>query len=170
CRLRPGVPGLSERIRVVSILGRFLEHARIFYFANDGHPEYFIGSADWRARNVRRRVEVIAPVVDAMCCARLDAILERELADASAWQLMPDGSYARARDALSSSSVAQTTFAAEAQMPSTRTAPAQQLAGEPVRADSVVVTPGSHYQAGAFARLLFGETYRPLWMTPIKVP
>jgi polyphosphate kinase len=123
CRLRPGVPGLSEHIRVFSILGRFLEHARIYHFANGGDPEYFIGSADWRARNVRRRVEVVAPIVDASCRARLDSILERELADASAWQLQPDGGYMRAAEAVSSSSVSQTTFATEAQMPN-MTAPA----------------------------------------------
>jgi polyphosphate kinase len=123
CRLRPGVPGLSEHIRVFSILGRFLEHARIYYFANGGDPEYFIGSADWRARNVRRRVEVVAPIADASCRARLDSILERELADASAWQLQPDGDYTRAAEAVSSSSVSQTTFATEAQMP-IMTAPA----------------------------------------------
>ncbi|OLE96769.1 MAG: polyphosphate kinase 1, partial [Cyanobacteria bacterium 13_1_20CM_4_61_6] len=62
CTLRPGVPGLSARIRVVSIVGRFLEHARIYHFANGGDPEYYIGSADWRPRNLRRRVEVVAPV------------------------------------------------------------------------------------------------------------
>src|SRR3989454_3960796 len=64
CMLRPGVPGLSERIRVVSGVGRFLEHGRIYQFANRGHPEYYIGSADWRPRNLRRRVEVIVPVSD----------------------------------------------------------------------------------------------------------
>jgi polyphosphate kinase len=96
CCLRPGVPGLSERIRVRSILGRFLEHARIFAFDNGGTPEYYIGSADWRPRNLRRRVEVVAPVRDPAACARLDAILETELADPAAWELEPDGSYAKA--------------------------------------------------------------------------
>jgi polyphosphate kinase len=96
CRLRPGVPGLSERIRVWSILGRFLEHARIYHFANGGDDEYFIGSADWRARNVRRRIEVVAPVASVACRARLDQILERELTDTAAWRLNADGSYERA--------------------------------------------------------------------------
>lgn len=95
CALRPGVPGLSERIRVRSILGRFLEHARIFAFDNGGSPEYFIGSADWRPRNLRRRVEVVAPVADPACRARLESILRLELEDPTAWELRPDGRYAR---------------------------------------------------------------------------
>src|SRR5881409_3918875 len=95
CTLRPGVVGLSERIRVVSILGRFLEHARVYHFANGGNPEYYIGSADWRSRNLRRRVEVVAPVNDPVCCGRLAAILEAELTDPTAWELQPDGSYQR---------------------------------------------------------------------------
>src|SRR4029453_7944175 len=95
CRLRPGVSGLSDGIRVVSLLGRFLEHARIYRFANDGDTEYFIGSADWRPRNLRRRIETIAPVVDAESRARLDEVLDRELADAPAWGLRADGTYRR---------------------------------------------------------------------------
>ncbi len=95
CMLRPGTPGLSERIRVVSVLGRFLEHARIYQFANGGEPEYYIGSADWRPRNLRRRVEVVVPVDDAAARARLDSILDRELADPDAWTLESDGSYTR---------------------------------------------------------------------------
>ena len=96
CMLRPGVPGLSERIRVVSRLGRFLEHGRIYQFANGGEPEYYIGSADWRPRNLRRRVEVVTPVDDPGARARLDAIFERELTDPEAWSLESDGSYTRA--------------------------------------------------------------------------
>jgi polyphosphate kinase len=99
CVLRPGVPGHSERIRVVSRLGRFLEHARIYHFANGGDERYFIGSADWRLRNLRRRVEVVTPVTDAAACATLDGILDRELTDPDAWVLHADGSYARAGDA-----------------------------------------------------------------------
>src|SRR3989441_9055021 len=95
CMLRPGVPGLSERIRVVSLLGRFLEHGRIYHFANAGEPEYYIGSADWRPRNLRRRVEVITPVRDPAARARLDGILEQELAEATAWTLESDGAYSR---------------------------------------------------------------------------
>ncbi|MBI3981613.1 MAG: polyphosphate kinase 1 [Gemmatimonadetes bacterium] len=96
CSLRPGVPGMSDNIKVVSLVGRFLEHARIFYFANGGEPEYFIGSADWRSRNLRRRVEVVAPVVDPAARARLEAILEAELSDPHAWLLQGDGSSIRA--------------------------------------------------------------------------
>ena len=95
CMLRPGVPGLSERIKVVSVLGRFLEHARIYHFGNGGAPEYYIGSADWRPRNLRRRIEVVTPVDDPAARERLDGILERELADSDAWSLASDGSYAR---------------------------------------------------------------------------
>jgi polyphosphate kinase len=95
CMLRPGVPGLSDRIRVVSVLGRFLEHARIYQFANGGEPEYYIGSADWRPRNLRRRVEVIAPVDDVAARARLDRILDLELAASDAWRLESDGSYTK---------------------------------------------------------------------------
>src|SRR5213080_3801646 len=95
CMLRPGVPGLSARIKVVSVLGRFLEHARIYHFGNGGAPEYYIGSADWRPCNLRRRIEVVTPVDDAAARERLDGILERELADPDAWRLASDGSYAR---------------------------------------------------------------------------
>jgi polyphosphate kinase len=95
CRLRPGVPGLSERIRVISVMGRFLEHARIFHFANGGSPDYYIGSADWRPRNLRRRVEVVTPVTDPVAQQRLDWILTTELADPTAWELRPDGRYQR---------------------------------------------------------------------------
>jgi polyphosphate kinase len=95
CMLRPGIPGLSERISVVSVLGRFLEHARIYHFANAGAPEYYIGSADWRPRNLRRRLEVITPVDDPAARARLDRILSLELAEPGAWSLESDGSYTR---------------------------------------------------------------------------
>jgi polyphosphate kinase len=95
CMLRPGIPGLSERIRVVSVLGRFLEHGRIYYFGNAGAPEYYIGSADWRPRNLRRRIEVLTPVDDAAARSRLDRILDTELTQAGAWSLESDGSYTR---------------------------------------------------------------------------
>jgi polyphosphate kinase len=100
CTLRPGVVGLSERIRVVSILGRFLEHARIYRFRNAGEPEYFIGSADWRPRNLRRRVEVVAPVLNSAARKRLDALLDKELSDPDGWELLADGSYARPESAV----------------------------------------------------------------------
>ena len=97
CTLRPGVPGLSERIRVVSLRGRFLEHAVIYHFGNGGGgaDEYYIGSADWRPRNLRRRVEVVAPVFDTAARAQLDRILEADLTNPTAWLLSADGSYER---------------------------------------------------------------------------
>jgi polyphosphate kinase len=93
CTLRPGVPGRSERIRVRGLIGRFLEHARIYHFGNGGEDEYLIGSADWRSRNLRRRVEVAVPVLDPACRRQLDAVLTRELADPSAWELDESGHY-----------------------------------------------------------------------------
>jgi len=95
CSLRPGVPGLSDNIRVVSVLGRFLEHGRVYCFGNGGDAEYYIGSADWRSRNLRRRVEVVTPVLDPALKARLDRVLEAELNDPSAWRLLSDGTYER---------------------------------------------------------------------------
>ncbi|WP_299043914.1 polyphosphate kinase 1, partial [uncultured Thermosynechococcus sp.] len=76
CCLRPGVPGVSDRIRVISIIGRFLEHSRIFYFGNNGQPEYYIGSADWRSRNLDRRVEAITPIQDPKIQEELKELLE----------------------------------------------------------------------------------------------
>lgn len=95
CSLRPGVPGISENITVVSVLGRFLEHSRIFHFNNNGDEEYYIGSADWRPRNLRRRVEVITRVEDGAARGTLDKILSEQLSDPTAWELAPDGSYAQ---------------------------------------------------------------------------
>jgi polyphosphate kinase len=95
CCLRPGIAGLSEGIRVVANAGRYLEHSRIFRFDNGGSPDYFIGSADWRGRNLSRRVEVVVPVELESHRATLDAILEDRLGDPAAWDLQPDGSYRR---------------------------------------------------------------------------
>jgi polyphosphate kinase len=96
CCLRPGVPGLSQTIRVFSVVGRFLEHSRIYRFANAGSPEYYIGSADWMRRNLNNRVETIVPVLDKTLMRQLDEILEVYEADnASAWDCGPDGVYAR---------------------------------------------------------------------------
>lgn len=93
CTLKPGAPGLSSRIRVRSLIGRFLEHARIYHFADGGADDYLIASADWRSRNLRRRVEVATPVLDPACRRRLDRVLTRELQDLSAWELDPAGNY-----------------------------------------------------------------------------
>ena len=95
CTLRPGVPGVSENISVISVLGRFLEHARALSFANAGAPEYFIGSADLRPRNLRRRVELLAPVRDERCRKQLDALFDTYLADPTAWELTTAGEYIR---------------------------------------------------------------------------
>jgi polyphosphate kinase len=97
CGLRPGVRGVSNRIRVRSIVGRFLEHSRIFYFANGGEEEVYLGSADWMPRNLYERVEVTFPVKDVMLRQRLRTeILEAYLADtAKARLLRSDGSYVR---------------------------------------------------------------------------
>ncbi len=95
CRLRPGIPGLSHNVRVVSIVGRFLEHGRIYYFRNAGAEEYFIGSADCMKRNLESRVEVMAPVEDPSLRAELRAMLDCQLApNCCAWTMQPDGSYA----------------------------------------------------------------------------
>jgi polyphosphate kinase len=93
--LRPGVPGLSENIHVHSILGRFLEHSRIYYFENAGQGEYYIGSADWRTRNLRKRVEVVTPIDDGESRRVLRAVLDMQLADPRAWVLRPDGAFER---------------------------------------------------------------------------
>ncbi len=93
CRLRVGIPGLSDNIRVVSIVGRFLEHARIYYFRNGGAEEYFIGSADCMKRNLESRVEVVVPV-EGDLRQELRLILDTQLNDPrSAWEMQPDGSY-----------------------------------------------------------------------------
>lgn len=93
CTLRPGVPGRSERIRVGSIVGRFLEHSRIYRFANGGDAKYFIGSADLRPRNLRRRVELLVPIADAAHRAMLDQVLGLYVNDPTGWTLMADGAY-----------------------------------------------------------------------------
>ncbi|MCA1555672.1 MAG: RNA degradosome polyphosphate kinase, partial [Acidobacteria bacterium] len=97
CMLRPGVAGVSEHIRVKSIVGRFLEHSRIFYFANGGEEEVFIGSADYMSRNLDRRVEVVAPVRDKALNKYLkETVLDAYLRDTiNARALRPDGSYSR---------------------------------------------------------------------------
>jgi polyphosphate kinase len=95
CALRPGIPGVSDHIRVISIVDRFLEHSRIFYFENGGDPEVYIGSADWMDRNLSRRVEVVFPVEQPDLKQRLiEEILATCLADnVKARELLPDGSY-----------------------------------------------------------------------------
>ncbi len=94
CRLRPGIPDVSENIQVISIVGRFLEHTRIFYFLNNGNEEYFIGSADCMKRNLESRVEVVAPVEAPELRLELRQVLDAQLNDrCGAWDMQPDGSY-----------------------------------------------------------------------------
>jgi polyphosphate kinase len=98
CCLRPGLPGVSDRIRVVSIIGRFLEHSRVWFFGNGGIGEYYIGSADWMPRNFDRRVEAVVPVDDPMLHERLERLLSTYLADdRQSWELSADGEWTQRR-------------------------------------------------------------------------
>ena len=94
CRFRPGIPGLSESAQVIGVVGRFLEHSRIYYFQNGGDEEYYIGSADLMKRNLESRVEVVAPVEDPALRQELRLILDAQLVDQrSVWDMQSDGSY-----------------------------------------------------------------------------
>lgn len=94
CCLRPGVAKVSENIEVVSIVDRYLEHARIFYFRNGGHEEVYMASADWMTRNLDRRLEILFPVQEAALKKRLIGILNGYFADnVKARRLLPDGTY-----------------------------------------------------------------------------
>jgi polyphosphate kinase len=96
CCLRPKVAGMSANIRVLSVVGRFLEHSRIYYFENHGSPDVLIGSADLMRRNLDRRIEVLCPVEDPTLVAHIrDHVLANSLLDASAWEMDASGTYAR---------------------------------------------------------------------------
>ncbi len=98
CRLRPGIKGLSENIRVISIVGRFLEHSRIYYFKNNGDEEYFIGSADLMKRNLESRVEVCVPIEGDGNKKKLRALLDAQLANIrNVWEMQADGSWQQRR-------------------------------------------------------------------------
>lgn len=100
CRVRPGVPGISENIRVHSVIGRFLEHPRIYYFENNGAPRYFIGSSDWMSRNLSNRVEVVTPIENPRLQAYIRNVLQVELNDQrQRWEMLPDGRYQLRRPA-----------------------------------------------------------------------
>ncbi len=117
CTLRPGVPGMSDRIRVVAVAGRFLEHSRVYRFRNDGNPEYFIGSSDLRSRNLRRRVELLVPVVDLLNREFLDRLLDLYVEDPTAHELLADGRYRQRGGGQG----AQDTFIQDVGDPATRT-------------------------------------------------
>jgi polyphosphate kinase len=103
CCLLPGLPDISERIRVRSIIGEFLEHSRIWMFGNGGRAEWYMGSADLMERNLDRRVEVVTPVEDHEAQARMARIIEVMLADdRRSWQLNADGGWIRSEVAQSS--------------------------------------------------------------------
>ena len=93
CSLRPGVEGISDNIKVVSVIGQFLEHSRLFWFANGGSPELFFGSADWMPRNLDRRVEAVAPIEDKRLQEQLEELLTLYLQDTGAWHMNADGSF-----------------------------------------------------------------------------
>ena len=95
CRMRAGLPGISENVRIISVVGRFLEHARIYFFHNGGNEEFYIGSADLMTRNLESRVEVVAPVDDDKLRQELRLILDVQLSSKKhVWTMRPDGSYA----------------------------------------------------------------------------
>ena len=94
CCLRPGLPDISDNIRVISIIGRYLEHSRIFWFHNNGKSECFIGSADWMPRNLDRRVEAVTPIEEPAIAQKLYEIMDLMLKDnRQAWELQTDGQY-----------------------------------------------------------------------------
>ena len=115
CTLRPGLPGVSERIRVRSIVGRFLEHSRVYWFANDGAPEIYCASADWMERNLMRRIEVAFPILDPQLATRVyEETLANYLADnTQAWLLENDGHYTRATSGQDTPHSAQDTLLAK---------------------------------------------------------
>jgi polyphosphate kinase len=98
CRLRPGIRGLSENVTVISIVGRFLEHTRVYYFQNGGDEEYFLGSADLMTRNLESRVEVLTPIEEPSLRKELRVLFEAQLNDRrNAWDMQPNGSYIQRR-------------------------------------------------------------------------
>lgn len=104
CSLRPGVEGLSENIRVRSLMGRLLQHARIIHFRNGGDDRYYIGSADWRPRNLDDRVEIVTPVRTPSHMSALDRILDETFADPEGWEVTSEGTYVRGDEVVGGSS------------------------------------------------------------------
>ena len=98
CCLKPGLPGVSENIRVISVIGRFLEHSRAFYFRNGGAEEVFIGSADWMPRNLDRRIEAAVPILDSVHRNTVRDLMELMWRDnRQAWEMRPDATYEQRR-------------------------------------------------------------------------
>ncbi|MEB3241369.1 MAG: RNA degradosome polyphosphate kinase, partial [Synechococcus sp.] len=98
CSLRPGLAGHSESISVVSVIGRFLEHSRVFWFGNGSAAEVFIGSADWMSRNLDRRVEAVTPVEDLQLRERLEQLMRTYLNDnRDAWDMDSNGQFLQRR-------------------------------------------------------------------------
>ncbi len=99
CALKPGIAGLSENIRVRSVVGRFLEHSRIFYFLNDGAEDVYLASADWMDRNFFRRIELCFPVLDPALKRRVirEGLLPYLEDNCQAWEMNSDGSYERVK-------------------------------------------------------------------------
>jgi polyphosphate kinase len=95
CSLRPGLAGVSETITVLSVIGRFLEHSRLFWFANGGDAELFLGSADWMPRNLDRRVEAVTPVEDHRLRRQLEMLMQLYLDDTTAWVMHSDGQFSQ---------------------------------------------------------------------------
>ena len=93
CSLRPALEGISDGITVISVIGRFLEHSRIFCFCNGGEAELFIGSADWMSRNLDRRVEAVAQIEDPRLRHQLEQILDLYLQDTGAWHMNSEGQF-----------------------------------------------------------------------------
>jgi polyphosphate kinase len=137
CCLRPGVPKLSENISVVSIVGRFLEHSRVFYFRHGGEERVLISSADWMPRNLDRRVELLVPVDDPACRKRLIDSLNLYFTDnTDAWRLLPDGTYERVRAGSRKSMRSQEWLYDQARERARRTQQAQRTTFEPHRPPS----------------------------------
>ncbi|MBM3981591.1 MAG: polyphosphate kinase 1 [Planctomycetes bacterium] len=134
CSLRPGVPGVSDNVRVISVVDRFLEHSRIFYFENGGTPEVYVGSADWMDRNLSRRVEVVFPIEQPDLKKRVIDALKTTLADnVKARELLPDGRYRRVTPAEGQSPVrSQLRFLEQASEPPPPPPPAP-VAPKPAR-------------------------------------
>ena len=144
CSLRPGMPGISENIRVISVIGRLLEHSRLFWFANNGEAEFYLGSADWMPRNLDRRVEAVVPVLDPQIKLHLEWLIQLYLNDPHGWLMQPDGSY-KVRNPLANGPFAQQELM---DLWSIRSAPVQAFARW-AKAPSAVATAVPYAQAAA---------------------